>query len=60
MRVLFKKVVLLSPTVLYPDPVGQLRLVERFVIQLEFTAFRPWSWILKFEENAEFHTFTPK
>ena len=60
MAVLFEEVVLGDEDVVVPELVGELDLLQRFVVYLEFVLLVPlvgveWFGRLQLEINAEFH-----
>ena len=57
MRVLLEEVVLDLPGVVVAEPVGQLDLVERVLIELAFVVRPPRARQLQLVEDAEFHRF---
>ena len=60
MAVLFEEVVLGDEDVVIPELIGELDLLQRFVVYLEFVLLVPlvgveWFGRLQLEVNAEFH-----
>src|SRR6266851_6529620 len=54
-RILFEEMMLDFPGVIIAEPVGQLDLVERVLVELQFAAGQPRARQLQLVEDAEFH-----
>ena len=57
--VLLQEVVLDLPGVVVAEPVGQLHLRERVLIELAFVVRPPWARKLQLVEDAELHVACP-